>query len=81
MKVEFCLKRKMSLIFFLAPASFVSSLSYNIIANQPKCKDHGDFHLGDWIGLFEAVEPGALQEEGAHSKKSLQVLRSNYHQI
>ena len=30
-KVEFCLKRKISLIFFLLPACFVASLSYNKI--------------------------------------------------
>ena len=31
-------------------------------------------NLGDWIGLFEEVNPGALNKEGAYSKKSLQVL-------
>ena len=37
--------------------------------------------LGDWIGLLEAVEPGALHEERAHSKKSLQVLCGKSHMI
>ena len=36
-------------------------------------KDH--FYLGDWIGLLDTVDPGSLEEERAHSKKSLQVLR------
>ena len=40
-----------------------------------------DANLGDWIGLLEELEPGELLEEGAHSKKSLQVLGANHRQI
>ena len=49
-----------------------TSLSLETYQKASRYKVH--FYLGDWIGLLDTVDPGSLEEERAHSKKSLQVL-------
>ena len=64
----------------LPHASLLGRLAVLKPPNPNMCKDR-DANLGDWIGLLEELEPGELLEEGAHSKKSLQVLGANHCQI
>ena len=61
-------------------ASLLGRLAVLKTPNPNMYKDR-DANLGDWIGLLEELEPGELLEEGAHSKKSLQVLCANLHMI